>query len=153
MKIKDILNLNSIVINLKIENKEILLKKMLELAASSGNITNYDKTLFEIFEREKVLSTGVGKGIALPHAKTKYATSCCMSMAILEDSIEYDSLDGQPVKIVVMLIGLENAVANHLKLLSKLSRLLNNDHFRQNLLDCNTKEEIIDLFSKVEENE
>jgi len=153
MKINDILNIDSIVVNLEIDNKEKLLTLMLDLAAKSGKVTDKEMTLKEIFAREQVLSTGIGKGIALPHAKTKHVVDSCASLVILKNPIDYDSLDGQPVRIVVMLIGLDTNVALHLKYLSKISRLLNNDSFRNQLLNCNSSNEVLQLLMKVEEKD
>lgn len=153
MKISEILKLDSIEVNFEATDKESLLVKMLDLAATSGKIIDKEQTLKEIFAREQILSTGIGKGIALPHAKTKHVTDSCASLVLLKNPIEYESLDGDKVKIVVMLIGLENNVAIHLKYLSKISRLLNNDNFRNQLLNCTKKEQVLELIKKVEEKE
>lgn len=153
MKISDILTVDSIVVDFEIDNKENLLKFMLDLVATSGKIIDKEQTLKEIFAREQVLSTGIGKGIALPHAKSKYVSDSCAAFVILKNPIEYDSLDGEKVKIIVMLIGLENNVAAHLKYLSKISRLLNNDTFRNQLLECSSSEQVLELLKKVEEKD
>ncbi len=153
MRITDIITKNSIAVNLIADSKEDLLEKMLLLAAKSGRINDNTLALKEIKEREKIMSTGVGKGIALPHAKTNAVSESVGSLAFLAEPIDYDSFDGEPVNIVFMLLGRENNVGIHLRLLSKISRLMNNDSFKIQLLDCGTNEEVVDLFNKMEEND
>ncbi len=153
MRITEIITIGSIAINLVADSKDELLEKMLLLAAKSGKITDNDIALKEIKEREKIMSTGVGKGIALPHAKTNAVTESVGSLAFLAEPLDYDSLDGEPVSIVFMLLGRENNVGNHLRLLSKISRLMNNESFKIQLMDCGTTEEVVDLFNKMEEND
>jgi fructose-specific phosphotransferase system IIA component len=151
MKITDILQIDSISLDIDTQSKEELLSQLLELADKSGKIIDKDKTLNEIFEREKILSTGIGKGIALPHAKTNAVKDTIGALAILKNSIDYDSLDGNPVNIVFLLLGLEHNVSNHLKMLSKISRLLNNDSFREKLFECKNNSEILKKFREAEE--
>lgn len=153
MKINEILSVDSIVVDFEPESKDSLLAMMLDLAATSGKIIDKEQTLREIIAREQVLSTGIGKGIALPHAKTKFVTDSCAALAVLKNPIDYDSLDGEKVKIVVMLIGLDTNVATHLKYLSKVSRLLNNDSIRNQLINCNNAHQVLELLKKIEEKD
>ncbi len=153
MKISDILDIKSIDVGFVPKNKEELLTYMLQLASFSNKIINKEEALKEIFARESILSTGVGKGIALPHAKTKSVKESVGALVILQSSIDYDSLDGQPVNIIFLLLGLENNVGIHLKLLSKISRLLNNDIFREDLLNCQSPEHVIRLLKKMEDKD
>src|SRR3990172_517574 len=133
MNISEIINVNSININLIAENKKDLVEQMMKLAWKSGKVLDIEEALNEVFERENIMSTGVGKGIALPHAKTKAITDAVGALAILSVPIEYESLDEEPVNIVFLLLGMENNVGNHLRLLSKISRLLNNDSIREQI--------------------
>lgn len=153
MKISDILNVNSIKINVHADNKNELLDTMVFLAEKSGKIIDRDEAKNEVFEREKIMSTGVGKGIAIPHAKTNAITDTVGALATLSNPIDYNSLDNEPVIIVFLLLGLENNVGNHLILLSKISRLMNNDSFRGQLLECKNGDDVISLFNKYETEE
>jgi fructose PTS system EIIBC or EIIC component len=153
MKISDILHKNSIKINLFVQSKDELLDEMLELAVASGNITDEDDVKREIIKRESIMSTGVGGGIALPHAKSNSINDSVGALAILAAPIDYDALDNKPVNIVFLLLGKENNVGNHLRLLSKISRLLNDDDFRAKLLGCRNSADILKLFDSVESND
>ena len=153
MKITDILNKDLIKIKMSADSKEDLLNKMMVLAENSGKIIDSADARSEVFERENIMSTGVGKGIALPHAKTNSISSTVGALAIMKEPMEYDALDGNPVNIVFLLLGTENNVCNHLRLLSKISRLMNNDTFRTHLTQAQSVEEIMDLFIKAEDQE
>lgn len=153
MKLNEIININSIALNLEVYSKIDLLKKMVDLASNSGRFADSDSILKAVLDREKIMSTGVGKSIALPHAKSSELSEPVGALAILNQAIDYDSLDGEPVKIVFLLLGQESNVGSHLKVLSKVSRLMNNDSFRFQLLDCKTPKQVMDLFNNMEEND
>jgi PTS system fructose-specific IIC component len=153
MKITDILNKDLIKIKMIADSKDDLLNKMMVLAENSGKIIDSEDARSEVFERESIMSTGVGKGIALPHAKTNSISSTVGALAIMKEPMDYDALDGNPVNIVFLLLGTENNVGNHLRLLSKISRLMNNDTFRAHLTQAQSTEEIMDLFVKAEDQE
>lgn len=153
MKISDILNIESIKIGLKVESKRELLNQMVSLAEKSKKLLDREEVLAEVIEREKIMSTGVGKGIALPHAKTNAVLENTASLAILAEPIDYDSIDDSPVNIVFLLIGTEKNVGNHLRILSRASRIMNNDEFREKLLKCNTASDVKTLFENYENQE
>jgi len=151
MKISDILFKETIEIALIVNSKNQLLEDLIELIDKSGKLNNKDLALKDVLEREDIMSTGVGKGIALPHAKSKSVTDSIAALIILKNPIDFDSLDGEPVNIAFMLLGPEKNVGLHLRLLSKVSRLMNNDSFRLQLVDCKHKEDVVKLFNSMEE--
>lgn len=153
MKISEILHKDSINLNLFVKSKDELLDEMLKLAIASGKITNEADVKREIIKRENIMSTGVGGGIALPHAKSNSIKDSIGALAILTEPVDYDSLDNKPVNIVLLLLGKENNVGNHLRLLSKISRLLNDDSFRNDLLKCRNPIDILRLFDSFEATE
>lgn len=153
MKISEIINVNSISLNLIAENKKDIIEQMMLLAWKSGKVLDIEEALKEVFEREKIMSTGVGKGIALPHAKTKAITDAIGALAILSVPIDYESLDEEPVNIVFLLLGMENNVGNHLRLLSKISRLLNNDIIREQIIQSKNAGSIMELLKSLEEDD
>lgn len=152
MKIQEILDIKSIKIGLQVGNKKALLESMLEFAVNSGRIINPDDVKKEVYEREKIKSTGIGKGVALPHARTNSISDATASFAVLETPIEYDSIDGSQVNMVFLLIGLENKVGSHLRILSRLSRLFSDDELREKLLSAKKPEEVLRLFRQYDED-
>ena len=152
INIKDILDIRSVVVGLEVKDKEELLETMVELAAESGNILDIEEAKERIFEREKLMSTGVGNGVALPHAKTNKIKKTVGSFAVLSEPIDYDALDKEPVKIVLLILGKETNVGEHLKLLSNISKLLGKEAFISEILEAGTSDDILDIFEKYEDN-
>jgi PTS system nitrogen regulatory IIA component len=125
MNISDLLAPEAVLASLKTQTKKQLL---LELAARAHARTNLpEKQIFETLnERERLGTTGVGAGIAIPHGRMAGATGITGVFARLESAIDYEAVDGQPVDMVFMLLAPENAGADHLKALARVSRLLRN---------------------------
>jgi fructose-specific phosphotransferase system IIA component len=152
MKISDIITIDSIKIKDNTDNKFTLISELVEIANNTGNIINKESALADVLEREKVLSTGVGKSIALPHAKTEHIRKSTGSLILVQEPVDYDSLDDEPVKLAILLLSQSSNISLHLKLLSQISRLLNNDSIRNNLFESTTKQEIFDTILKFEES-
>ncbi len=125
MNISDLLAPEAVVASLKAQSKKLLLQ---ELAARAHAQTRLpEKQILEtLIEREKLGTTGVGAGIAIPHGRIAGAKSITGIFARLESAIDYEAVDGQPVDLVFMLLAPENAGADHLKALARVSRLLRN---------------------------
>ena len=153
MKLEDVIAINSIETGIDVKNKKELLGKMVDLAFNSGKVINKIDALKDIFEREKLMSTGIGKGIALPHAKTNSVSDTVGSFVILRNPVDFESLDGQPVSIVFLLLGRESNVGLHLRILSKISRILNNDKYKNSILNFTNSQDIINFFKQLEEDE
>jgi fructose-specific phosphotransferase system IIA component len=152
MKISDILSTDVIAVNLDTADKEDAIKKVIDLAAKSGKILDVAKVTNTIYEREKLVSTGVGKGFAIPHGKTDSISDVVAAFAITKEPIDFDSIDGEPVRYIFLLIGKENLLNTHIKLLSRISRLMNKDEFRERLLDAANPEEVLAIFKEEEKN-
>lgn len=151
MKISEILKKENILFDLDVENKFDIISKLVDNIARTNNLKDKDKIYQEVLKREKIMSTGVGKGIALPHAKTNLISQMHGAILILNNPVDFESLDSDPVYIVFMLIGSENNVGGHLRVLSKVSRLMSSDSFRSQLSNCTTPEEVLDLFTNYED--
>lgn len=152
IEIRKILDEKSIATDKTVENKTELLEFMIELAYKSGKILNIEEVTQKVFEREKLMPTGVGNGVALPHAKTEQITDTVLSMVVLKEPIEYDSLDGLPVSVVLLVLGKESDIGYHLKLLSKISKLLSRESFVSEISWVQTPEEVFAVFDKYNEH-
>ncbi len=151
MKISDILNVNLISVNLECSDKDDAINKMIDLASKSGLMLNIDKVRQCVFERERLVSTGVGKGFAIPHGKTDEIKDIAAAFAILKNPIDFDSIDLEPVKFIFLIIGKESLLNAHIKLLSRISRLMNKDDFRDRLSEVKSPEEVLKLFKDEEQ--
>lgn len=152
MKISDILTGDLIEVNLSVTDKEDAINKMIDIAQRSGKIIDIDEVRKSVFDREKLVSTGVGKGFAIPHSKTDNITDVIAAFAVLKDPIDFESIDNEPVKFIFLLIGKDSLLNIHIKLLSRISRLMNNDAFREKLQQADTKEKILNLFKEEEKS-
>jgi mannitol/fructose-specific phosphotransferase system IIA component (Ntr-type) len=110
-----------------------------------------EKVRAAILERERIMSTGVGRGVAVPHGKCDGVSDTVTAFAVTDKPVDFKSLDGQPVQLIFLLVGRENSVGAHLKLLSRISRLMSSDGFRNKLIAANSPAEVIELFRKEEE--
>ncbi|MDI6765577.1 MAG: PTS sugar transporter subunit IIA [Bacteroidota bacterium] len=152
MKISDILDERTVVSNLPGSSKEDIIEGLIEVVSQSPKVLNIEKVRTAIFEREKIMSTGVGNGFAIPHGKTDAVSDIVAAFGITAEPIQYQSLDEKPVRLVFLLVGKDNLVGPHIKLLSRISRLMNKEEFRNKLLETTTPQEIIATFKQEEAN-
>jgi fructose-specific phosphotransferase system IIA component len=150
MKISDILTEDLVATGLLGKTKDDIIDAMIDLVAASPKVLDKEKVRKAIFERERIMSTGVGNGFAIPHGKTDAVTDIVAAFAVTAEPIDYQSLDEKPVRLVFLLVGKDNLVGPHIKLLSRISRLMNKEDFRKRLLAQQTSREIIDMFRQEE---
>ena len=152
MKVSDLLNANFIIAELKGNEKEDTINELIDLFKDDGRVVDLERVRTAVLEREKIMSTGVGKGFAIPHGKTNAVNDILAAFGKTKRPIEYQALDNQPVHLVFLLVGKDNLVSTHIKLLSRISRMMNKDEFRAKLIESSSAEEIINIFKKEEEN-
>jgi PTS system nitrogen regulatory IIA component len=141
MNISDLLAPEAVIPALKAQTKKQLLQELAARAASQTKLP--EKRIFEtLIERERLGTTGVGAGIAIPHGRMAGVTRITGVFARLEGGLDYEAVDGQPVDLVFMLLAPENAGADHLKALARVSRLLRNQTLCEKLRAAATAEAI-----------
>jgi fructose-specific phosphotransferase system IIA component len=150
MKISDILEEKLVRTNLPGQSKEEIINLMVELVSNSPKVLDKEKVRAAILEREKIMSTGVGNGFAIPHGKTDAVADTVAAFGVTSQPIQYQSLDEKPVRLVFLLVGKDNMVGPHIKLLSRISRLMNKEDFRARLLDTKTPQEVLEIFRQEE---
>ncbi|MFA6542543.1 MAG: PTS sugar transporter subunit IIA [Bacteroidota bacterium] len=150
MRISDILDESVVRVHLKGKSKDEIINQMIAIVNNSNKISDIEKVREAIFEREKIMSTGVGNGFAIPHGKTDAVADIVAAFAVTEEPIDYDSLDEQPVRLIFLLVGKDSMVGPHIKLLSRISRLMNKEEFRAKLLKAASEKAVIEIF-KAEE--
>lgn len=152
MKISDLLTEDFVVTNLEGGSKKDIINAMVDLAAKSPKVLDIEKMRASVFEREQIMSTGVGDGFAIPHGKTDAVADIVGAFAVTAEPIDYESLDEKPVRLIFLLVSKANAVGVHIKLLSRISRLMNKAEFRNRLLEMHSPKEIIEMFKLEEAN-
>ncbi len=148
--IHELLSPGTVSVQMKGATKSEILDKMLGLLADHPNVNDFEGVRRAVLGREKVMSTGVGKGLALPHAKTSAVDGIAAAFATTEIPIEYGSIDNLPVRLLFLMVSTEGAKTQHIKILSRISRLMNEEKFRLRLQEANSSEEIIKLFQEGE---
>jgi fructose-specific phosphotransferase system IIA component len=151
MKITDILAPSCVLLGTQAADKPQVLEFLVNALAATGKVSDRDELLRVITEREKLMSTGIGHGVALPHGKTSTVTNSIAALATLATPIDFDALDDEPVSIVLMLVGTEGNVGVHLRLLSRISRMVGSEQFRNSLRSANNVENVLELFAAHEE--
>ena len=150
MKISDILEEKLVVTNLTKTTKEEIINAMIDVLSQSPKVLEKEKVRTAIFEREKIMSTGVGNGFAIPHGKTDGVSDVVAAFGVTAQPIDYQSLDEKPVRLIFLLVGRDNMVGPHIKLLSRISRLMNKEEFRNKLMEIKTPREVIEAFRQEE---
>lgn len=150
MRIKDILSPESMIMDLKATTKDEAISEMADLEVATGIVNNKEKFVESIWAREKESTTGIGGGIAMPHARNEYINKARVLFAKSEKGVDFDSLDQQPVYLFFMITAPAGADNTHLQALAKLSSLLINPDLVEKLKAAKTAEEVIDLFSQAE---
>lgn len=131
------------------ETKEDCLNTMTDLLAESENITDPVAFRKAVFDREEIMSTGIGLGIALPHVKIPEVRDICVAVGIHANGVNWDSLDGQPVHIVFLIAGSPDQHRTYLQTVSKIVLVLKNAKRRKQMIRAKSVEEILSLFRTV----
>lgn len=150
MKICEILRVEKIISSLQGTTKTEVIDELINLFKDDERVNNLEGMRNAVHEREKIMSTGVGKGFAIPHAKTNSVNEIIAAFGKLDKPLDFQALDEQPVNIIFLLVGKENLVGPHIKLLSRISRMMNKDEFRESLANAKTSKEIFMLFEEEE---
>jgi len=147
MEINNFIDQDSILLDLKISSKRQTLKELSKRIADTRNLS--ERVIFDVLlEREKLGSTGIGHGIAIPHGKLKGLDKICGCFVKLNKPIDFDSIDGKPVDLIFLLLAPEDSGVQHLKALALMSRIMGNENFCNKLRSSKSAESIFSLLIK-----
>lgn len=146
----DLISPRRIKIPLEGRTKDELLAELVELTASDSQIADLPAVLRAVRDREAVLSTGIGHGVAIPHGRSAAVKELRLAAGVTAAPVDFDALDGQPVRLFFILIGPEQEGAAHVKALSRISRLVRRDDIRDRLLAAYSPEEFYQILSEFE---
>ncbi|MDR1434496.1 PTS sugar transporter subunit IIA [Candidatus Endomicrobiellum devescovinae] len=148
MKIMDFLSQDAIIVDLKATDKKSAIVELAEVLKNTKKIKNSDDIINIVLERERLGSTGIGQGVALPHGKTDLLHEQIGVLGISRKGIEFNSLDGEPVHIIFLLVGPVEVAGQHLKALSRISRLFKDKFLRQAIKEAKTTQEVVKLIQQ-----
>jgi mannitol/fructose-specific phosphotransferase system IIA component (Ntr-type) len=146
----ELLSIERIKIPLEAQNKDDLLRELVAVASAPAAPSAREDLLRAVREREAVLSTGIGHGVAIPHGKSSALGELRMAAGRSSAPVDFDALDGQPVSLFFLLVGPESAAGPHIKALSRISRLVRKDDVREKLVAARTAEEFMDALREAE---
>jgi len=139
-----------IFLDIEAKDKKDAIAKIVNLMHESKAISDPKKFLNEVNQRESLGSTGIGKGVALPHARTQNVKEIVIAVTRLKSEIEFNAEDGQPVQLIFLLGTPLKAVGEYLKVLARLSKLLHDDKVRKSLLKASSPVEVRKILEDAE---
>ena len=148
MKLSDLFKENNIVLDVEPGGKEALLERILKALDSKELIKDFDRALRDVIERENVMSTGIGSGVAIPHAYTDGVDQLVAGFFRTSEGVDFDALDGDNVDLFFIILGPKASRRDHIKVLAKISRLLNHEEFREGLRSATEIEDVLGVFKR-----
>ncbi len=150
MQLTDLLKEQHIIIPLKCKTRDECIKALIDAINKEGLIDDAKKAFEAILEREKLMTTGVGNGIAIPHCKHSSCPNFAVALGVHPEGVDFDAIDKKKVHLIFLLIGPENNPSLHIKLLSRISRLMSNEDLREQLMECSSPTEAHELLKEEE---
>ncbi|MFH1491360.1 MAG: PTS sugar transporter subunit IIA [Pseudomonadota bacterium] len=142
MKLSELLTENNIIPDLKARDKKGALEELAEVIVSHEPALDKSALVRVLLERERLGSTGIGDGVAIPHGKFHGIKQPVISFGRSRRGLDFDSMDGEPAYLFFLLVAPENSASMHLKALAKIARILKNSSFRKELMEVPTRNEI-----------
>ncbi len=147
--IESVLSPELINLHLKGRTKDEVLKEMVQILCDAGKVTDYDEFLADVYLREEEGLTGIGEGIAIPHGKSESVKYTSVVVGRTDEPVEWPSIDGKPVNLIIMLAVKSFDKTVHIKLLSKVATSLCNKNNIKKLMEAEEAPEVISVFATV----
>lgn len=151
MLISEIFKPDNIKLNIESKDKEELFEEMVNFLVDVEHLDNREEILKNLWNRERKMTTGIAPNIAIPHTHIENIKRDIGILGISQKGIEYDSLDGKPVHLILLLIGDTKNPNGHLKILKNLAVLLNNPEFYHEIINCKTPAQINEAIIEFED--
>ena len=153
MNIMGFLDERAVSIDIRSQNKEDVIRELVELLVRAGSIKEKDVQKFVqiLLKRESLGSTGIGQGVAIPHGKSDCVTKLVAAFGVSRAGVNFDSLDGEPVQLFFLLVAPEDSAGPHLKALARISRLLKDRHFREGLRVAKDEKTLVKIIREEDE--
>lgn len=147
MILTQILQPDCVKVPLESRDKEAVIAELVDLLDAAGLLSDKEVALQAVLTRERIQSTGTGAGIAIPHGKCNAVRELVMAIGIAREPIDFQSVDGKPVMILILLVSPADQTGPHIQALARISRLMMNEEFRQNLEKATSAEQVYELLS------
>ena len=150
MILTQILQPNCVKVPVESKDKEAVITELVDLLDANGLLLDRDAALDAVLTRERTRSTGTGAGIAIPHGKCNAVKELVMAIGIAHEPIEFESVDGKPVTILILLVSPANQTGPHIQALASISRLMLNEEFKHKLEQAASADEVYELLNNTE---
>jgi fructose-specific phosphotransferase system IIA component len=150
MKLSKFCDESLIVFSVKAKTKDEVIEELVDLAAGSNMIKDRDELLKDIVERENLVTTGVGWGVAFPHAKTRAAKGIVIAFGRSGEGIDFEAMDHKPVQLFFLIAAPEDAVGAHLNVMARLSYLMKSEETREKLLQAASPGDVLAVMDNVD---
>lgn len=150
MKILDVLQKESIIVDLKATDKKGVLEELVTPVSQIASVGK-EEIVRVLLERERLGSTGIGNGIGIPHGKLRGLETLVLGFGISRKGVDFESMDNRPTYLFFLLITPEDSTGPHLKLLARISKILKDLPFREKLMNASDREEIFDIIKEADD--
>lgn len=150
MLLTELLNADRVRVPLASTSRDAVLEELVAILAGAGVVDDAATVLAAVRQREEVLSTGIGGGVAIPHGKSDGVADLAMAAGVAPGPVDFASLDGEPARLFFLLVGPESAAGLHVKALSRISRLVRREETRARLAAAATPGEFMDIVAEAE---
>jgi PTS system fructose-specific IIC component len=150
MKLSKFCDEKLVAFDLKASTKEDVIKELVDLAASSSLVKDQDELLRDIIHRENMVTTGIGYGVAFPHAKTKATKGIVIAFGRSDQGIDFEAMDKKPVHVFFLIAAPEDAIGAHLNVMARLSYIMKSEENRQKLMSVNSPGELLTILDSVD---
>jgi fructose-specific phosphotransferase system IIA component len=151
LKLVDLIDPDLISLDLQARTKNKVFEEMMAVMSSSSKVLEAEEFSKALEERESLATTGIGRGVAFPHARTPSVDGIVIAFARSQKGVEFDALDGEPVHLIFMMGTSPECVEEYLKVLARISRMLRKGNAKEQLLEAKTQEDVLDIIRKVDE--
>jgi len=151
MHLSQLLNPQSIDVQLRSKTKREAIAELVALLEKSHGVSSGGEILDRVLKREAMMSTGIGNGIAIPHGKARAVDRLVAACAVSRVGVEYDSVDGEPATLFILLVSPEDVGGPHVKVLANISRLLKDENVRESLKRAESPEAFLAQLKEFEE--
>lgn len=150
MKLSKFCDENLVIFDMKAGSKADAIEELVDLAAASNMVKDRDKLLADVRDREDLVTTGVGYGVAFPHAKTRSVKGIVIVFGRSNEGIDFDAMDHQAVNLFFLIAAPEDAIGQHLNVMARLSYLMKSNENRQTLLEAASPGDVLSLMDQVD---
>jgi PTS system nitrogen regulatory IIA component len=151
MKIADVLERKTIITNLEAKSKPEVIEELAERISSVYTNINQERLVEVLMEREKLCSTAVDSGVAIPHAKLSGISNIIAGFGRSAAGIDFDSLDAKKTHLFIVVIAPENSTGSHIQLLARISKIFKNPELRAEIMECESQDDIYETITREDE--